>query len=162
MPSSYPIRRWNKTNHDVVTCIFPRLRHLLSCTTSCQVATRSGCFHLFFWFVEVNTLVLISRHSVEMIPVGRHFSKSYEIYHKQGKHTYQWCLYLSHLNCPGSQYKIILVLKKQKISLIFLGKIFLLKILVWKILVSKNYKTEEVVQSICKCSRIQQHLRNSN
>lgn len=32
----------------------------------------------------------------------------------------------------------------------------------WKILVSKNYKTEEVVQSIRKCSRIEQHLRNNN
>ena len=32
----------------------------------------------------------------------------------------------------------------------------------WKILVSKNYKTEEVVQSIRKCSRIEQHFRNSN
>ena len=29
-------------------------------------------------------------------------------------------------------------------------------------MVSKNYKTEEVVQSIRMCSRIEQHLRNSN
>ena len=66
------------------------------------------------------------------------------------------------LELSWESVKIILVLKKQKISLIFLGKIFLLQILVWKILVSKNYKTEEVVQSIRKCSRIEQHLRNNN